>query len=391
MFLNFFASLRQARVPVSPREYLVLIEALEADIAEQSFEQFYHLSRALLVKDERHLDAFDRVFAASFKGVSSLAEAIDAQQIPEEWLRRIAERYLSPEEKAQIKALGFDKLMETLRQRLAEQKGRHQGGSKWIGTAGTSPFGAYGDHVEGIRIGQDEGRQHSAVKVWDKRAFKDLSGAEELGPRNMKIALRRLRRFAREGAAEELDLDNTIQASARHGFIDVQLRPERRNAVKVLLFLDIGGSMDWHVEGAQNLFSAARSQFKRLEYFYFHNCLYESVWRNNRRRYDERVSTQQLINTYGRDYRVIFVGDAAMSPHEIIMPGGSVEHVNPEPAQVWLERVLSAWPRAVWINPVAQTQWGYTHSTSMIATLFRQRMFALTLDGLDAAMRALGR
>ena len=391
MFLNFFASLRQARVPVSPREYLVLIEALEADIAEQSFEQFYHLSRALLVKDERHLDAFDRVFAASFKGVSSLAEAIDAQQIPEEWLRRIAERYLSPEEKAQIKALGFDKLMETLRQRLAEQKGRHQGGSKWIGTAGTSPFGAYGDHVEGIRIGQDEGRQHSAVKVWDKREFKDLSGAEELGPRNMKIALRRLRRFAREGAAEELDLDNTIQASARHGFIDVQLRPERRNAVKVLLFLDIGGSMDWHVEGAQNLFSAARSQFKRLEYFYFHNCLYESVWRNNRRRYDERVSTQQLINTYGRDYRVIFVGDAAMSPQEIIMPGGSVEHVNPEPGQVWLERVLAAWPRTVWINPVAQTQWGYTHSTSMIATLFRQRMFALTLDGLDAAMRALGR
>ena len=391
MFLNFFASLRQARVPVSPREYLVLIEALDADIAEQSFETFYHLSRALLVKDERHLDAFDRVFAASFKGVSSLAEAIHAQQIPEEWLRRIAERYLSPEEKAQIKALGFDKLMETLRQRLAEQKGRHQGGSKWIGTAGTSPFGAYGDHVEGIRIGQDEGRQHSAVKVWDQRAFKDLSGAEELGPRNMKVALRRLRRFAREGAAEELDLDNTIQASARHGFIDVQLRPERRNAVKVLLFLDIGGSMDWHVEGAQNLFSAARSQFKRLEYFYFHNCLYESVWRNNRRRYDERVSTRQLINTYGRDYRVIFVGDAAMSPHEIIMPGGSVEHVNPEPAQVWLERVLSAWPRAVWINPVAQTQWGYTHSTSMIATLFRQRMFALTLDGLDAAMRALGR
>ena len=391
MFLNFFASLRQARVPVSPREYLVLIEALEADIAEQSFETFYHLSRALLVKDERHLDAFDRVFAASFKGVSSLAEAIDAQQIPEEWLRRIAERYLSPEEKAQIKALGFDKLMETLRQRLAEQKGRHQGGSKWIGTAGTSPFGAYGDHVEGIRIGQDEGRQHSAVKVWDKREFKDLSGAEELGPRNMKIALRRLRRFAREGAAEELDLDNTIQASARHGFIDVQLRPERRNAVKVLLFLDIGGSMDWHVEGAQNLFSAARSQFKRLEYFYFHNCLYESVWRNNRRRYDERVSTQQLINTYGRDYRVIFVGDAAMSPQEIIMPGGSVEHVNPEPGQVWLERVLAAWPRTVWINPVAQTQWGYTHSTSMIATLFRQRMFALTLDGLDAAMRALGR
>jgi uncharacterized protein with von Willebrand factor type A (vWA) domain len=260
MFLNFFGSLRQARVPVSPREYLVLMEALDADIAEQSVEQFYYLARALLVKDERHLDAFDRVFAASFKGIGSLAEAIDAQRIPDEWLRKMAERYLSPEERAQIEAMGFEKLMETLRQRLAEQKGRHQGGSKWIGTAGTSPFGAYGDHVEGIRIGQDEGRRRSAVKVWDKRDFKDLSGAEELGPRNMKVALRRLRRFAHEGAAEELDLDTTIQASAQHGFIDVQLRPERRNAVKVLLFLDVGGSMDWHVEGAQNLFSAARSQ-----------------------------------------------------------------------------------------------------------------------------------
>jgi uncharacterized protein len=391
MFMAFFASLREARVPVSPREYLVLMRALEADLAEQSFEKFYHLSRALLVKDERHLDAFDRVFAASFKGVVSLADTVEAREIPAEWLRRMAERYLSREEKAQLEAMGFEKLMETLRQRLAEQKGRHQGGSKWIGTAGQSPFGAFGDHVEGIRIGQDEGRQHRAVKVRDRRDYRDLSGAEELGPRNMKIALRRLRRFAREGAAEELDLDNTIKASAEHGFIDVQLRPERRNAIKVLLFLDVGGSMDWHVEAAQNLFAAARSQFKRLEYFYFHNCLYESVWRDNRRRHSERIPTQQLINTYGRDYRLVFVGDAAMSPHEIVMPGGSVEHVNAEPGQVWLERVLRAWPRAAWINPVAQSQWTYSHSASMIARLFGQRMYPLTLDGLDAAMRALGR
>ncbi|MGO8800748.1 MAG: vWA domain-containing protein [Roseiarcus sp.] len=391
MFLSFFASLRQARVPVTPREYLVLMQALERDLADKSVEDFYHLSRALLVKDERNLDKFDLVFAAAFKGVDSLTEAIERQDIPEEWLRKLAERYLSPEEKAQLKAMGFEKLMETLRERLAEQKGRHQGGSKWIGTAGTSPFGAYGDNPEGIRIGQPAGRNRSAVKVWDRRDFKDFSGSEELGPRNVKIALRRLRRFAREGAAEELDLDGTIRDSAIKGYVDVQLRPERRNAVKVLLFLDVGGSMDWHVEAAENLFSAARSEFKRLEHFYFHNCLYESVWKDNRRRHAERTSTYDLINTYARDYRVIFVGDAAMSPHEITMPGGSVEHVNPEAGQAWLQRALRAWPRAVWINPTPQPQWTYSQSTGIIARIFQDRMFALTPDGLEAAMRALTR
>jgi uncharacterized protein with von Willebrand factor type A (vWA) domain len=391
VFLSFFASLRQAHVPVTPREYLVLMQALEHDLADKSVENFYHLSRALLVKDERNLDKFDLVFAAAFKGVASLTQAIERQDIPEEWLRKLAERYLSPEEKAQLKAIGFEKLMETLRKRLAEQQGRHQGGAKWIGTAGTSPFGAFGDNPEGIRIGQPEGRSRSAVKVWDRRDFKDLSGSEELGPRNFKIALRRLRRFAREGAADELDLDGTIRGSAAKGYLDVQLRPERRNAVKVLLFLDAGGSMDWHVEAAERLFSAARSEFKRLEHFYFHNCLYESVWKNNRRRHADRTPTQDLFNTYARDYRVIFVGDAAMSPHEITMPGGSVEHVNPEPGQVWLERAVRAWPRAVWINPTPRSQWNYSQSAGMIARIFQDRMFALTPDELEGAMRALVR
>ena len=329
MFLTFFANLRQAQVPVTPREYLDLMRALEGDLAERSVDEFYRLSRAVLVKDERNLDKFDVVFASTFKGVLSVSAAVEAKELPEEWLRRMAERFLTPEERAEIEKLGFDKLMETLRQRLAEQKGRHQGGSKWVGTGGTSPFGAYGDHPEGVRIGQDKGRRGSAVKVWDKREFKDFDGDAELGPRNIKLALRRLRRFAREGAADELDLDGTIRSTADKGYIDVKLRPERRNAVKVLLFLDVGGSMDWHVEEAEHLFSAAQSQFKRLEHFYFHNCLYESVWKNNRRRYEERIATRDLINAYGRDYRVVFVGDASMSPYEIVTPGGSVEHLNP--------------------------------------------------------------
>ena len=391
MFLSFFAALREAHVPVTPREYLVLMQALEQGLAERSVEQFYHLSRALLVKDERNLDRFDVVFAASFKGIATLGQAAGQVDIPEEWLRRMAERYLSPEERAQLQALGFEKLMETLRERLREQQGRHQGGSKWIGTAGTSPFGAYGDNPEGVRIGQGDSRRRSAVKVWDRREFRDLAGSEELGPRNMKIALRRLRRFAREGAAEELDLEGTIKGSAAKGYIDVQLRPERRNAVKVLLFLDVGGSMDWHVQAAETLFSAARSEFKRLEHFYFHNCLYESVWKNNRRRHEERTATQDLINTYGRDYRVIFVGDASMSPYEISMPGGSVEHVNPEPGQVWLERALRAWPLSVWINPTPAQEWRYSQSTGLIGNIFDGRMFGLTPDGLEGAVRALAR
>jgi uncharacterized protein with von Willebrand factor type A (vWA) domain len=389
MFLTFFANLRQAHVPATPREYLDLMRALEDDLAEMSVDEFYRLARALLVKDERNLDRFDVAFAATFKGVFTLAAAVEAKELPEEWLRRMAEKYLSPDERAQIEKLGFDKLMETLRQRLAEQKGRHQGGSKWIGTGGTSPFGAYGDHPEGVRIGQDQGRRGSAVKVWDRREFKDFDGDAELGPRNIKLALRRLRRFAREGAAEELDLDGTIRSTADKGYIDVLLRPERRNAVKVLLFLDVGGSMDWHVEAAEQLFSAAKSQFKRLDHFYFHNCLYESVWKNNRRRHDERVPTRDLINSYRRDYRVVFVGDASMSPHEIMAPGGSVEHLNPEAGRVWLERAILAWPRTVWINPTPPGQWNHSQSTAIIAEIFQHRMFPLTPAGVEAAMRAL--
>jgi uncharacterized protein with von Willebrand factor type A (vWA) domain len=389
MFLTFFTELRRARVPVTPREYLDLVRALELDVADHSIEDFYRLARATLVKDERQLDKFDVVFASVFKGILSLSEAVEAVELPEEWLRRLAEKFLTPEERAEIEKLGFEKLMETLRQRLAEQKGRHQGGSKWIGTGGTSPFGAYGDHPEGVRIGQDKSRRGSAVKVWDKREFKDFAGDEALGPRNIRIALRRLRRFAREGAEDELDLDGTIRSTADKGYIDVKLRPERRNAVKVLLFLDVGGSMDWHVETAQALFSAARLQFKRLEHFYFHNCLYESAWRDNRRRFDERTPTAGLLNAYGRDHRAIFVGDASMSPHEILSPGGSVEHLNPEPGATWLKRVVEAWPRSVWINPAPPAQWDYSHSTRIISSLFGDRMFALTPDGLEAAMRTL--
>ena len=391
MFLSFFAALRVAHVPVTPREYLSLMQAMERDLAEKSVEDFYHLSRTLLVKDERNLDKFDVAFAATFKGALGLAVAVEEAAIPKEWLLKLIERYLSAEERAQLKAMGFEKLMETLRRRLAEQKGRHQGGSKWIGTAGTSPFGAHGENPEGVRVGQEKGRHGHAAKVWDRRDFKDLDGDEALGPRAIKIALRRLRRFAREGAAEELDLENTIRGSAKKGFIDVQWRPERRNAVKVLLFLDIGGSMDWHVEAAENLFSAARSQFKRLEHFYFHNCLYESVWKNNRRRNAERTATAEILNTYGRDYRAIFVGDAAMGPYEIVMPGGSVEHVNPESGQIWLERVVRAYPHAAWINPTPEAQWGYSQSTAMIGRIFANRMYPLTLDGLEGAMRELTR
>jgi uncharacterized protein with von Willebrand factor type A (vWA) domain len=389
MFSHLVLALRSAGLPASITEYLTLMAAMKAGVAEYSIEDFYYLARATLVKDERHLDKFDRVFAHCFKGLEAPA-GVAVENLPEEWLRKLAEKLLSPEEMARIEALGgFDALMTRLKELLAEQKGRHQGGSKWIGTGGTSPFGAYGDHPEGVRIGQDKGRRGSAVKVWDKREFKDFAGDESLGPRNIRIALRRLRRFAREGADDELDLDGTIRSTADKGYIDVKLRPERRNAVKVLLFLDVGGSMDWHVETAQALFAAARLQFKRLEHFYFHNCLYESVWRDNRRRFDERTPTAGLINGYGRDHRVIFVGDASMSPHEILAPGGSVEHLNPEPGATWLKRVVDAWPRSVWINPTPPAQWDYSQSTRIISSLFGDRMFALTPDGLEAAMRAL--
>ncbi len=392
MFLTFFTELRQAGIPATLREYLTLVEAMSADLAERNVENFYHLSRALLVKDERNLDRFDRVFAHVFKGLAGDARQLLAAEIPEEWLRKLAERHFTEEDKALVEALGgWDKLMETLKQRLEEQKGRHQGGSKWIGTAGTSPFGAYGYNPEGVRIGQNENRNFRAVKVWDRRDYKDLDDSVEIGTRTIKVALRRLRKFARTGAAEELDLDNTIRESAHRGYIDVKMRPERHNAVKVLLFLDIGGSMDGHVRVCEELFSAARSEFKHLEHFYFHNCLYESVWRTNRRRHDERIDTWQVLNTYGSDYKAVIVGDASMSPYEIAVAGGSVEHFNEEPGAVWMARLLAKWPHAVWINPVKEAYWVHTASTKMLKQMMGERMYPLTIEGLDRAMRELVR
>jgi uncharacterized protein with von Willebrand factor type A (vWA) domain len=391
MFLTFFTELKAAGVPVTLREYLTLMEAMRADLAHKRVEDFYYLSRAALVKDERHLDRFDSVFGKVFDGLESLAEETHAE-IPEEWLRKLAEKHLSEEDKALIQSLGgWDKLMETLKQQLEEQKGRHQGGSKWIGTAGTSPFGAYGYNPEGVRIGQEESRHRRAVKVWDRREFRDLDDTVEIGTRNIKVALRRLRKFARTGAAEELDLEGTIRDTARQGYLDLRLRPERRNAVKVLLFLDIGGSMDDHVRLCEELFSAARSEFKTLQHFYFHNCIYEFVWTENRRRHAERISTWDVLHTYPADYKAIFIGDASMSPYEIAIPGGSVEHMNPEPGALWLQRVLRTWPHAVWLNPVPREHWDYTASIGMIGEAFEGRMFPLTLEGLDFAMRSLSR
>jgi len=391
MFVTFFHELKSAGVPVTLREYLTMMEALERDLAGKKVEDFYYLSRACLVKDERNLDKFDQVFGHVFKGLELMSDTIEAE-IPEEWLRKLAEKYLTDEEKAEIEALGgWDKLMETLKERLKEQEGRHQGGNKWIGTAGTSPFGAYGYNPEGVRIGQDGSRHQRAVKVWDKREFKDLDDSVELGTRNIKVALRRLRRFARTGAADELDLDGTIRQTADKGWLDLKFRPERRNAVKVLAFFDIGGSMDWHIKISEELFSAARTEFKVMEYFYFHNCLYESVWKNNRRRWQERTPTWDVLHKFPSDYKVIFVGDASMSPYEITQPGGSVEHFNEEAGVAWIQRVLDVYDRAVWLNPVPEKHWDYTPSISMMKQLFSDHMYPLTIEGLDAAMRELSR
>jgi len=394
MFLKLFFALKGARVPVSLREHLTLIEAMDAGLAIYDVDGFYYLARATLVKDERHLDRFDRVFGEVFKGLEKLEgeDGVETVDLPEEWLRKLAEKHLSEEEKALVESLGgWDKLMETLRQRLEEQKGRHQGGSKWIGTAGTSPFGAYGYNPEGVRIGQHESRHRRAVKVWDKRQFRNLDDTVELGTRNIKVALKRLRRWVREGAADELDLDGTIRKTAEHGYLDVQTRPERHNAVKLLMLFDIGGSMDDHIKVAEELFSAARSEFKHLEYYYFHNCLYEGVWRDNRRRWDQQTPTWDVLHTYGPDYKLIFIGDASMSPYEVLIPGGANEHWNAESGEVWLKRALAKWPDAVWINPVPQQHWGYTHSIGMINEIMGGRMFPMTLAGLDAVTRELSR
>ena len=391
MFLTLFTSLRAAKIPVTLREFLTLLEGVERHIAEYRVNDFYHLARTCLVKDERHLDRFDLVFGQVFKGMEMLSDSLAQVELPAEWLKKLAEKHLTDEEKVQLEAMGWDKLLETLKQRLDEQKGRHQGGSKWIGTAGTSPYGAYGYNPEGVRIGQDGNRNFRAIKVWDKRDFKDFDDTRELGVRNMRLALRKLRKFARTGAAEELDLEHTIKSTAEHGYLDVKLRPERRNAVKVLLFLDVGGSMDWHIEQAEELFSAARAEFKHFEHFYFHNCPYERVWRENRRRHDQTIPTWDILRTYPSDYRCVFVGDAAMSPYEIVQQGGSVEHWNEEAGEVWMKRLIERFPKSVWLNPVPQVRWSYTHSTGLIGNLMGGRMFPLTLEGLERAIKALSR
>ena len=392
MLLPFFTALREAKVPVSLKEWLHLMEAMDKGVAGRDVEAFYHLSRAVLVKDEKHYDRFDQVFGKVFKGLEGVSpgEEITAD-IPEDWLRLLTEKYLTDEEKAQIKALGgFEQLMETLKQRLEEQKERHQGGNRWIGTGGTSPFGHGGYNPEGVRIG-GPGRHGRAVKVWEKREYRNLDDTVELGTRNIKVALRRLRRFAREGAAEELDIDGTIDGTARQGWLDIHMRPERRNTIKVLLFLDVGGSMDPYIRLCEDLFSAATAEFRHLEFFYFHNCPYEGVWKDNRRRFQERTPLWDVLHRYGNDHKLVLVGDASMSPYEITQPGGSVEHLNEEAGAVWMQRLTATYPAAAWLNPLPQTQWGYTASVGIIEQLMDGRMYPLTLAGLDAAMRELTR
>ena len=390
MLVNFFFQLRAGGLKVSITEFLTLLELLKKRVIRFDVEQFYYLSRACLVKDESQYDRFDRVFSAHFKGIENLFGQ-DGADIPDEWLRKQIELGLSEEEKAQIEALGgWEKLMETLKQRLEEQKERHQGGSKWIGTGGTSPFGAYGYNPEGIRIGQEGSRHRRAVKVWDKREFRNLDDSLELGTRNLKVALRRLRRFARQGAAEELDLPDTIDSTAKNaGMLDIKMVPERHNATKVLLFLDVGGSMDDHVRVCEELFSAAGSEFKHLEHFYFHNCVYEGLWKDNKRRHSVRTPTMDVLHKYPADYKLILVGDATMSPYEIQHPGGSVEHWNEEAGATWMKRLLDTYPKAIWLNPEPEQRWLHTPSIQMLSQLMEQRMYPLTVSGIERGMREL--
>lgn len=389
MLIDFFEEVRAAGVPATPRELLDLIRGLQADLAFAEIDDFYLLARTCLVKDEKYYDRFDLAFSSYFKGIGSLDELLE-KVIPDEWLRQTFEKFLSEEDRKKIKSLGsLEKLMEEFKKRLEEQKERHAGGSKWIGTGGTSPFGHGGYHPEGIRVG-GESKNRSAAKVWEKREFRNFDDSLSLGNRNIQVALKRLRQFARTGAAEELDLDSTIKATARNaGYLDLKMVREKHNSVKVLLLLDVGGSMDDHIEMVEELFTACRTEFKHLEHYYFHNCLYESVWKDNNRRFNERIPTMDLIHKYGSDYKVIFVGDASMSPYEIAVAGGSVEHFNQEPGQVWLKRVTNNWNKTVWLNPVPKKYWGYTQSISMINQLMEKRMYPLTIEGLDAAMKEL--
>lgn len=390
MFINFLDELRLAGIPASLKEHLTLLAALDAEVIERTPEDFYYLARATYVKDEGLLDRFDQVFAKVFRGIAHTWGQQTAE-IPADWLQAVAEKFLTPEEMEQIKSLGsWDEIMATLKKRLEEQEGRHQGGNKWIGTGGTSPYGNNGYNPEGVRIG-GEGKQKRALKVWDQREFKNLDSTRELGTRNIKVALRRLRRFAREGAADELDIDATIDGTARQGWLDVVMRPERHNAVKLLLCLDIGGSMDAFVKLCEELFSAATTEFKNLEFFYFHNCPYEGLWKDNRRRFQERTPTWDVLHKFGHDYKLVFVGDASMSPYEITHPGGSVEHFNEEAGATWIQRLTNTYPAAVWLNPIPQPQWGYSQSVTIIRELMNDRMYPLTLGGLDEAMRELTR
>lgn len=390
MFFNFMDELRAAGISASLKEHLVLLEALDKEVIQRSPLDFYYLSRATFVKDEGLLDRFDQVFSKVFKGIET-NYGTQEEDIPLDWLKAVAEKYLSEEEMEKIKALGsWDEIMETLKERLAEQEKRHEGGSKWIGTGGTSPYGNSGYNPEGVRIG-GEGGQKKAIKVWDKREFQNLDHTKQLGTRNIKVALRRLRRFAREGSADELDIDSTINGTAKQGWLDIHMRPERHNAVKLLLFLDVGGSMDPFVKICEELFSAANSEFKNLEFFYFHNCVYEGVWKDNRRRFSERTNTWDILHKYGHDYKLIFVGDASMSPYEITHPGGSVEHFNEEAGVTWLQRMTNTYPATAWLNPVPEKQWGYSQSVKIVKELMNDRMYPLTLEGLGDAMKELTR
>ena len=392
MYTNFFLDLIKFGIPVSIQEFLTFLNCLQIDLSEFEIEKFYFLAKATLIKHEKYFDTFDQIFSSNFNGLEKidLEKFLDKMDLPSEWLEKLAEKFLSKEEMKQIKSLGnFEKLMETLKKRLEEQKKRHQGGNKWIGTAGTSPFGAYGFNPEGVRIGQQESRHQKAVKVWDKRVFKNLDENTEIGSRSMKIALKRLRIWARNGLDEELDLDNTITSTARSGFLNIKTRPERENAVKLLIFFDVGGSMDMYVSKVQELFSAARSAFKHVKYYYFHNCLYEGVWENNDRRWEEQIPTYDLLHKYNKDYKCIFVGDAAMSPYEIEMVGGANEHYNNETGRTWLQRARNQWPNNIWINPAQEDYWKYTQSTVILQDIFESRMVPLTLNGLDEGMKLL--
>jgi len=390
MFFNFLDELRTAGIPASLKEHLILLEALDKEVIERTPEQFYYLSRSVFVKDEGLLDRFDQVFNKVFKGL--LAEyGTNPVDVPEDWLRAVAEKFLTPEEMAKIESLGsWDEIMDTLKKRLEEQQKRHEGGNKWIGTGGTSPFGNNGYNPEGVRIG-GESKHKRALKVWEKREFQNLDNTRELGTRNIKIALRRLRKFARQGSAEELDIKATIDGTARQGWLDIHMRPERRNAIKVLLCLDVGGSMDPFIKLVEELFSAATTEFKNLEFFYFHNCVYEGLWKDNKRRFSERTPTWELLHKFPHDYKLVFVGDAAMSPYEISHPGGSVEHFNEESGAVWMQRMVNTYPAAVWLNPTPEQHWTYSQSTKIIKDLMHDRMYPLTLEGLDEAMRELTR